>query len=678
MRNSILPLLICLCPALAMAADMGTIGLLDTPTARMRPDGEFAATLTRQTTVDIYSLNYQATPWLETTFRYSAFEDGLFDRSYSAKLRLLQEGQIMPQLALGVVDVLGTGKWGSEYLVANKQLGNLDISLGMGWGRFADGVTLNNPLALVADRFDEREQDTGLGGTVQFDTFFAGEKVGLFGGARYSIPRYSLDLIAEYNPDPYTREIAQGPLEEVDPWNLGVEWQPLDNLTLGLSHQLGQEWVFSLETRLDSTAIPAQPETRPYIPASYYLQAGAQDEFPNHDLTSWYDRMRFDAAQAGLYLRKASLTPDGANLTLEIANRDYQMAADAARAAILLADFNAPNTVRNINLILEHQDFATGTLSYLRNNSREPFVPSTPSALTMLPARNIAQPTHVSPQHKPLTISAGLNNAISLFDPDNPLRYQIFLQIGASLQLPDDWDLIGIGALDIDNNFDEITRESNSVLPKVRSNVGLYLAEGASGLDSLYFNKQARLGSEWHYRLYGGVLERMYSGAGGEILFQPYRSRLAFGLSANWVKQRDYDRSLNHLDYSTTTAFASAYWASPIYNYDAAVHVGQYLAKDLGATVEVRRTFNNGWQIGAWATFTDVPFEDFGEGSFDKGIFLRIPLGSGRGSSYYQTIIRSIQRDGGQRLEEFSGALWWDMRGARYDALAPYQERMLP
>jgi len=30
--------------------------------------------------------------------------------------------------------------------------------------------------------------------------------------------------------------------------------------------------------------------------------------------------------------------------------------------------------------------------------------------------------------------------------------------------------------------------------------------------------------------------------------------------------------------------------------------------------------------------------------------------------------MRPIQRDGGQRLEDFSGSIWWDTRGARHDA----------
>ena len=34
-----------------------------------------------------------------------------------------------------------------------------------------------------------------------------------------------------------------------------------------------------------------------------------------------------------------------------------------------------------------------------------------------------------------------------------------------------------------------------------------------------------------------------------------------------------------------------------------------------GGTVKVWRRFNNGAEIGAYATFTDVSFEEYGEGS---------------------------------------------------------------
>ncbi|WP_417723217.1 YjbH domain-containing protein [Salipiger sp.] len=44
------------------------------------------------------------------------------------------------------------------------------------------------------------------------------------------------------------------------------------------------------------------------------------------------------------------------------------------------------------------------------------------------------------------------------------------------------------------------------------------------------------------------------------------------------------------------------------------------------ATLSVDRAFDNGIRIGAWQMLTDVSFDDFGEGSFDKGIRFEIPF----------------------------------------------------
>ena len=164
------------------------------------------------------------------------------------------------------------------------------------------------------------------------------------------------------------------------------------------------------------------------------------------------------------------------------------------------------------------------------------------------------------------------------------------------------------------------------------------------------------------------------------LFFWPSKSRVALGASVTYAKQRDYDRRLDHLDYDVVTGHVSAYWASPFYNYDVAVHAGKYLAKDVGATLEVRRTFRNGWQVGASATKTDVSAEDFGEGSFDKGFYFQVPLDSIFGSntrSKFATRMRPIQRDGGQRLESYSGNIFFDLREARYDAFAA-DARLLP
>ena len=85
--------------------------------------------------------------------------------------------------------------------------------------------------------------------------------------------------------------------------------------------------------------------------------------------------------------------------------------------------------------------------------------------------------------------------------------------------------------------------------------------------------------------------------------------------------------------------------------------------------------------IGLWATFTDVPFKDFGEQSFDKGIFFRFPLDGLLGKNVrtsYGTRLRIIQGDSGARLEDFSGNIWWNLRGVRYDSFYENNKNIFP
>jgi len=350
----------------------------------------------------------------------------------------------------------------------------------------------------------------------------------------------------------------------------------------------------------------------------------------------------------------------------------------------VLADLHLPSKVNTFRFVIEEEghrvqsiQMRRPSLAYGQNKQLME------RQISVLPGRHLAAPQRRTDfVQKKLFFDVNLATRFQFFDPDDPARYQLYANIEAGLVLPNSWVLRSAYGVDITNNFDESKRQtSDSILPHVRSDIVKYLIEGDSGLDSLFLEKRGSAYKGLHYRVFGGVLEEMYSGVGGEVLYQPFQSRLAYGFSANWVRQRDYIKTFKHLDYQTTTAFASVYWASPFYNFDVAVHAGRYLAKDLGATLEVRRSFNNGWMVGLWATITDVPFDDFGEGSFDKGMYFKIPFDSLLGQNTrgsYSTRVRPIQRDGGQRLDNFSGNIWWDTRNARYDAFSGLTERMLP
>ena len=145
----------------------------------------------------------------------------------------------------------------------------------------------------------------------------------------------------------------------------------------------------------------------------------------------------------------------------------------------------------------------------------------------------------------------------------------------------------------------------------------------------------------------------MYGGVGGEWLYRPWQGKLAFGVDVNHVRQRDFAQNLSFRDYSVNTGHATLYWDTGWNDLQVKLSAGQYLAGDTGATIDVKRSFANGTAIGAWATKTNVSAQQFGEGSFDKGIYLSIPFDvmlpkSAPGIA--NLVWTPLTRDGGARL----------------------------
>jgi len=666
------------------ASDYGVTGLIDIPTARMASDGTLTTTAAIQSRTNSYAITYQATPWLEGTFRYTGFTQATayrYDRNYEAKVRLWEEQEYLPQVAVGIRDLVGTGLWGSEYVVASKAIGDFDFTLGMGWGRLAGKGDFNNPLIQLSDKFSSRQAFTGTGGQLSTGAFFSGKKVGFFAGAAYQFDSLPVSLMLEYNPDQYYAEVEVGGLRPKSPWSAALKWQALPGVSLSLSRQHEQELGIELSAALDTKSLTPRRPT-PLFTSS--LDTAPQDLPPQINSRDWYDTLLYDVERSGLLLLEASIEPSSHTAVLVMGNYSYPVWADAIAKMTALADLHLPPSVNTFRIIAEEVGHRVQTIQMRRPSlaygQNKQLVER---HISVLPGRSLASPQRKTGfVQKKVFFDVGVGTRLQLFDPDDPARYQLYTKIGVSLALPKTWTLTGAYGFDITNNFDESGRvNSGSRLTHVRSDVVKYLQQGDTGLESLYFQKRGSAHKGLHYRVFGGVLEGMYSGFGGEVLYQPFQSRLAYGLSANWVRQRYYDKSFKHLDYQTATAFASVYWASPFYNVDIAVHAGKYLAKDVGATIEVRRTFNNGWMVGLWATITDVSAVDFGEGSFDKGMFFKIPFDGlfGRNTrGGYAAGIRPIQRDGGQRLEDFSANIWWDTRGARYDAFSDLKNRMVP
>ncbi len=80
---------------------------------------------------------------------------------------------------------------------------------------------------------------------------------------------------------------------------------------------------------------------------------------------------------------------------------------------------------------------------------------------------------------------------------------------------------------------------------------------------------------------------------------------------------------------------------------------GRYLAGDYGMTFELSRRFDNGVRVGAFFTKTNVSAADFGEGSFDKGFYIKFPFGvflRNHSKQEANFLFRPLTRDGGQKV----------------------------
>lgn len=663
------------------ASDYGTTGLVDIPTARFEKDGLFSVNASTDQRHRQFSITYQAAPWLQGTFRYTGYNDYFYwDRNYEFKARVWREQRYLPQVAVGIRDLVGTGNFGSEYVVGSKLVGRADVTLGMGWGRLAGNGLFANPLRVIDDGFDSREQFTGEGGELAFGQFLSGHDVGFFGGVAYEFESIPATAMIEYNPDQYDKDFRAGVPRPDSSWSAGITWHALSGVDLRLSLQHGNQIGIGFKSFLNSKEEAPRREADRFI-SSYYLSQ--RDLPPQINKNKWYDRLLYDAERSGLILVEGTLSYDGNHAQLVVGNASYALWSDAIARHTALADLHLPATVKAIYFVVEEGGHRTATVVVPRPSASYSDSPRT----WLNQVRTLSGRTLDTPQYRTGFVTGKTSNTVTirsrfqLFDPDDPARYQVFADLSSEYALSSHWAIRSSIAVNIDHNFDQSNRQqSDSVLPKVRSDIVKYLNQGDSGLEKLIIEGRDTMGRSIHYRVFGGYFESMYAGAGGEVLYWPHKSRVALGASVALAKQRDFDRGFGLLDYQVVTGHVSAYWATPFYNYDIAIHAGRYLAKDLGATFEVRRTFRNGWQVGVWATLTDVPFDDFGEGSFDKGFYFQVPLDGLFGSrtrSLFATRMRPIQRDGGQRLEDFSSNIFWDLRGARYDAFYPDQ-RLLP
>lgn len=238
--------------------------------------------------------------------------------------------------------------------------------------------------------------------------------------------------------------------------------------------------------------------------------------------------------------------------------------------------------------------------------------------------------------------------------PDNFLIYQFYAALTGTMHVAP-WQSFGasLGA-NLFNNLGALHQASDSTLPHVRSDINQYLKDGKAGIFRLQSDSFFNIAPNLYGRVSAGLLEEMFAGVDGEVLWRPYHRRWAIGLDLNHVYQRGFHELFGLRNYQVTSGQLTFYDKLPFYHLTAAVRIGRYLAGDKGFTVELSRKFAGDIRAGIFFTRTNVGASQFGEGSFDKGFMVSIPLQLFFGqpsTSMTNFIYRPLARDGGQMLD---------------------------
>ena len=227
----------------------GIVGLINTPTARFFDEAVHGLTFHDGTPDQKITLTSNPYEWLEASFFYTniqglpypgfEFQD-YKDKGFNVKLRL-KEQDIFPAVAVGIMDIAGTGYYSSEYVVTSYAINNIDMHYGFGWGTL-NGSTdqFKNPLGYINDGFNVRPSDTeninSLGGEFDTSRYFSGEKISSFYGASISL---NTKILLKIEKD---TTLTTGLIEYEKPksdYSIGIDYSVNENFVIGLSFERG-------------------------------------------------------------------------------------------------------------------------------------------------------------------------------------------------------------------------------------------------------------------------------------------------------------------------------------------------------------------------------------------------------------------------------------------------------
>ncbi len=613
----------------------GTPGLIDMPSALVANDGQIAGMLMLREGETRTSFTFQASPRLSMTFRYTGLQDydsgsSYHGRGLDLRYQIMDEGDRMPAIAVGLQDFLDSTPYSGEYIVATKTFGDsFRLTAGVGWGRFGE---YGGPVA-PSD------------GSIPYDTWFQGDAA-VFGGIEWA-PNGNWLIKAEYAPQDAYRDADGNPLfESRSPLNFGVTWRAKPGYQIGLSYLHGSEialtgtLLFNPHERPFAMGLDSAPTPVTIRPAAVAAaQSWDRAERPEANIRT---EIATALAADGFTVDSVELTDRAARI--RYTNSTYRAEAQGlGRVARMLTGI-LPGSVESITLEPMRQGIPLSAVTFRRSDieSLENAPGGTQGAFDraiFADAGGDAGLVELTRASSPFSWGISPYGTLSFGQDDGEISIDVGLQGTASYAFAP--NLLLSGALRYSLVSQDTPTSVTSGVHPVRSLSGLYAAEGNPGITSLQLAWYDRPGRNLYSRVTVGYLEPMFGGVSTELLYSPVETRWAVGAELNYVAQRSSDMMFGFGDYCTAdgtdicgpdidreyrtlTGHLSLYYALSN-DLQARFDVGRYLAGDWGATAALDREFGNGWRIGGEVTVTDAHGTGPGQDAYSAGIRISMP-----------------------------------------------------
>lgn len=664
-------------------SNYGTVGLIQMPSARMHPGGTVGFTWTHAEPYLRGSVMGHPFDWFEASYQYTDVNNYLYsespefsgkqsykDKSFDAKFRLIKERSLIPQVAVGFRDFGGSALFAAEYIVASKLIGNVDFTLGLGFGTISN-KNISNPLAKLDSRFESRDRNVigdSQGGEINFGKFFGGKEAGLFGGIEIFLPKFNgTRLKIEYDSTNYGDD-GEGylPVAQDKRFNYSFVYPVTKNfhVKLGYIRNNTLSFGFSLAGNYSGrkSSVIAKKNPPPKIDNAEIYRKVVNAEKAEYLYKSSLQILRDNK----IYIQTANV--DNNKYEITFAQSTYLNNAQAiGRLANILNEIS-PDVIEEFSLVTINADQSMFAVDIPRAGYN--LYKESKKTDALLKEVKIYKPDpkqHLDHDYRPqpklpatiYKIAPAIRSQIG--GPDGFYFGDLSLSIHSETLIRKNFNILGVASIGLINNFDELKLESDSILPHVRTDIVKYLKESRkSHITRLQANYFANPFKSIYTKISAGIFEPMFAGYGGEILYKPFDQSFGIGAEIWHVRQRSFRQLFRFRDYETVTGHVNLYYREPKSRVLLHIRGGRYLAEDSGFTFNVSRDFKSGLSMGVFFSLTDISKAEFGEGSFDKGFFFNLPIQVffqefSRGQTGFG--LRPLTRDGAQFLVH-SQNLW--------------------